>query len=279
MGHHCHRGKKGDQHVYTWKRKRPQNTKKVPTTTTTTPKPPHPVADSPIYKMSFATNPHEWTDLFPKVVPYVETVGVRWCKEPMAEKEDAPKAPPTACGKEKRKRADVESKVRPTKKKKRAEEKKKKKKPNRDAPKDSSVHPGVDCCKLCGSRCACHKKPPKLKKTHKCNVCGKMFPRRGNMLQHERRHTEKKRYKCGVCGKQFPHKGNMEKHTRTHSAEKPFQCDICCKCFKLKQTLQRHGKTHRDGELPWNFSCEDCGQKFQTQAKVDQHRPVCDNGD
>ena len=47
-------------------------------------------------------------------------------------------------------------------------------------------------------------------------------------------------YPCEVCGKVFNRKPNMLRHMFVHSGEKPFQCSICMKQFNQKSNLKSH---------------------------------------
>jgi hypothetical protein len=46
---------------------------------------------------------------------------------------------------------------------------------------------------------------------HTCYSCGMQFSRFCKLLQHKRDKHEVARYKC-VCGKEFPRKGNLDRH-------------------------------------------------------------------
>jgi len=48
---------------------------------------------------------------------------------------------------------------------------------------------------------------------HVCWTCGKEFSRFCKLLQHKRDVHESARYRC-VCGKEFPRKGNLDRHVQ-----------------------------------------------------------------
>lgn len=47
-----------------------------------------------------------------------------------------------------------------------------------------------------------------------------------------------------LCGKRFPRKGELERHETVHSGAKPFGCPMCDKRFSRKDKLVRHRRTH-----------------------------------
>jgi len=52
------------------------------------------------------------------------------------------------------------------------------------------------------------------------------------------------RHRCQYCGKTFPKKGNWRAHLRVHTQEKPFACEVCGKKFSQKSNMKRHAKMH-----------------------------------
>ena len=56
----------------------------------------------------------------------------------------------------------------------------------------------------------------------------------------------KTRYTCNLCGRKFPFKCKLEEHERIHTGQKPFVCTICSNTFTQKSSLTRHYvKIHR----------------------------------
>lgn len=114
-----------------------------------------------------------------------------------------------------------------------------------------------------------------------CDICGKMFQYRYQLIVHRRYHNqEKKPFTCQVCGQAFEnsadlsqhgkkHIGNpaasmhickvcfnvfandssLERHMKRHSTDKPFCCNICQRTFARREHLENHNRTHT-GDCP-----------------------------
>lgn len=65
------------------------------------------------------------------------------------------------------------------------------------------------------------------KKTHQCDVCGKIVNSRSNLNQHYRKHTGERPFACDACGKRFIRAEHVIIHKRTHTgmAIASFKCN------------------------------------------------------
>jgi hypothetical protein len=67
-----------------------------------------------------------------------------------------------------------------------------------------------------------------------CNMCGKVFNQKSNLVQHQKVcfNEENSKIACKLCGKKIKLESDMRRHMKTHSDEKNFDCDECNKKFR-----------------------------------------------
>ena len=61
-----------------------------------------------------------------------------------------------------------------------------------------------------------------------------------NLKLHELNHTDEKPHKCEHCGKLFRRKGDLTEHLLIHTGEKPYECDVCGKRFTQSSNRNQH---------------------------------------
>lgn len=102
-----------------------------------------------------------------------------------------------------------------------------------------------------------------------CDICGKYFTSKSNLLSHAKMHLpleKRKHYACYICKMIFSYKKSMIHHMQTHSGRKvQFQCTVCLSNFSRKDALKRHSLIH-SGELP--HRCQTCEKGFRTKFNL-----------
>ncbi|XP_050359637.1 zinc finger protein 184-like isoform X2 [Nymphalis io] len=105
-------------------------------------------------------------------------------------------------------------------------------------------------CYYCEEKVAAHMRAHHLEKVHgvpapSCGACGKKFSFPFQVLRHQKTyHMGEKKFACVVCDKTFASRGNLAQHEVKHSTARPFKCDSCDETFKWKKHLRRHMMTH-----------------------------------
>jgi len=110
----------------------------------------------------------------------------------------------------------------------------------------------------------------KLAKPHLCSYCDYSSVTRANIRKHERtRHEDPERrdFSCDKCPKKFKTSSNLYEHLRVHDTDCRHVCSVCQKEFKSVVGFNQHMRIH-SGDL---FSCNHCGEKFQSKHSVGRH--------
>ncbi|RZC33589.1 zinc finger protein 271 [Asbolus verrucosus] len=103
---------------------------------------------------------------------------------------------------------------------------------------------------------------------HVCDLCGKMFQFRYQLIVHRRYHTERKPFTCQVCGKAFTNSQELTRHGKCHLGGSMFTCAVCFHVFANAASLERHMKRHST-DKPYN--CTICGKSFARKEHLDNH--------
>ncbi|XP_049945446.1 zinc finger protein 239-like isoform X1 [Schistocerca serialis cubense] len=135
---------------------------------------------------------------------------------------------------------------------------------------------------------------PTAKRTNKCDICGKLFTRSGDLKRHVFIHSRKRPHKCDIRDKSYaqsvrlktrilirtgrkPHKHeisgksyarDLKTQSLIHTGKKPHKCDICGKSFTTAGNLKKHTFIHT-GKQP--HKCEICMKSFSRSNDLKKH--------
>ncbi|KAG7277193.1 hypothetical protein CRUP_021733 [Coryphaenoides rupestris] len=116
----------------------------------------------------------------------------------------------------------------------------------------------------------------------KCEICGKIFKERIDLIQHERIHIaeqdtkaavkkKKTRLSCFQCAAMFDTVQEMAKHLKTHCHQDVGQhrCDMCYKSFNHWSQLKKHQESHV-GQVV--YECTECDKAFAFPHLLEEHQ-------
>ncbi|CAG0886600.1 unnamed protein product [Cyprideis torosa] len=108
-----------------------------------------------------------------------------------------------------------------------------------------------------------------------CQMCGKGFPERYQLKQHQLRHEEPK-HQCPDCPRKFFTEQQMQSHSKIHTRGRRFQCKDCLKAFVTEKRLQYHMDTEHLGLRPQ--ACPKCPETFKNFLQMRHHVKVVHEG-
>ena len=103
-----------------------------------------------------------------------------------------------------------------------------------------------------------------------CKMCGKIFKLKKDLAAHIRTHVGGKRYTCNQCGKELTSYRNLRNHIAgVHEKQRSYACHMCNKKYAKSRALQVHIRSVHTGERP--FRCEICGKTFCNPCLLKAH--------
>uniref|UniRef100_A0A1Y1MHQ9 C2H2-type domain-containing protein n=1 Tax=Photinus pyralis TaxID=7054 RepID=A0A1Y1MHQ9_PHOPY len=137
-----------------------------------------------------------------------------------------------------------------------------------------SIIPGNHVCDLCGKmfqfryQLIVHRRYHIERKPFTCQVCGKAFMNAQELTRHGKCHLGGSMFTCAVCFHVFANAASLERHMKRHSTDKPYNCNICGKSFARKEHLDNHTRCHT-GETP--YRCQYCAKTFTRKEHMVNH--------
>ena len=107
-----------------------------------------------------------------------------------------------------------------------------------------------------------------------CEVCGKVFYRRGALKIHEQSHTSTKKHKCNVCDNTYATGSALRIHKLSHNGETPLQCKLCDYRCVDRTYLRIHMISHSQNTP---YSCHICKKNFNRSGSLQIHMRIHSN--
>ena len=115
-------------------------------------------------------------------------------------------------------------------------------------------------------------KTPDSRVFHMCPDCGKQFPTKSAMQDHQIKHSDEKNFVCMECGKQFKRKESLHFHMKKHAGIEDYHCDQCAARYVSSSALVAHKLSkHTDQADKETFLCNFCGQSFNKKEYFSKH--------
>lgn len=132
-------------------------------------------------------------------------------------------------------------------------------------------------CKLCSffykhslTGHTCCQVPAPKEKQFTCDLCGKSYRFRSEVVRHRKHHDSIKDWPCRVCGKIYALQSTLKTHLKIHAAQKPFLCALCTAGFMKKALLEKHiGRIHL--QLSSTVLCHRCPKLFYDYSDLKYH--------
>ncbi|XP_013889097.1 zinc finger protein 436 [Austrofundulus limnaeus] len=139
----------------------------------------------------------------------------------------------------------------------------------------------------CRSRLKTHEVIHSGVKPHRCHLCPKAYMRLNDLEHHKKvvhesggaEPQQPASLLCDLCGKEFKCRSQLVIHFQTHTGERPHLCDICGRKFARQYQLKRHkillhanvGAGEAATLVDGAFGCPICGKRLKSQALLDAH--------
>ncbi|XP_058458364.1 zinc finger protein 595-like [Malaya genurostris] len=105
---------------------------------------------------------------------------------------------------------------------------------------------------------------------YRCSYCSKTYMTNGNLQEHIRMVHTGVKFPCKHCGIKLSTKSSWKRHMKGHT-EEGFSCSICQEKFSSHSVLAKHKRRVHE-KAANNFICVDCGNTYDTNAALREHR-------
>jgi len=102
-----------------------------------------------------------------------------------------------------------------------------------------------------------------------CHICRRRFKTKDGLIVHLDTFDHNP-FSCDVCGKVFSKKGGLKRHKISHTGERPYSCDLCDKDFKRSHRLSEH-KFKIHGTEKKSYTCKVCDKEFFCERNMQLH--------
>merc|ERR1719186_391427 len=106
-----------------------------------------------------------------------------------------------------------------------------------------------------------------------CPQCNKWFKTDIETKNHQNNvHKEERNFECLQCEKMFKSSKALQMHNLSHINARPFECKKCVtpQCFKTSIALKRHNIVLHSEEKP--FKCDECSKPFVLNGQLKRHK-------
>ncbi|CAG9789656.1 unnamed protein product [Diatraea saccharalis] len=133
-------------------------------------------------------------------------------------------------------------------------------------------------CNYCGQVFAAEsKKKAHVNTEHKgiaghsvCQICKARFKNYYQKTRHMIQVHNAEKINCDICGKKFNLKSNLMLHMRgVHLKERPYECSVCSMGFFIKRHMLGHYMAAHTNER--KYKCDVCGKGYATQNSRRKH--------
>ncbi|XP_050685208.1 zinc finger protein OZF-like [Leptidea sinapis] len=101
-----------------------------------------------------------------------------------------------------------------------------------------------------------------------CKICGRMYHRAVDILNHGKSHSDIKMYCSYSCGYSTSYLHLMKNHEKIHNNDYKFTCKQCGKGFQVRTWYEQHQNIHKGIK---QYVCDICGAGFHMHRYLTAH--------